>query len=177
VATETTPLGTVSHVPVELADAGHASTYEQRAKQGRPSPFVEIRARNEIGAGAGTAGRWASSRSASRGWRPATTTATTAGSFHRRRLARRATSSIDARDRQPAGSREDLIKSGGEWISPSLESALMGHPAVAEAAVVAVASRNGESGRWPPSCSGRAHRPIRRTARLSRPKFPKFWLP
>ena len=35
----------------------------------------------------------------------------------------------------------DLIKSGGEWISSvALESALMGHPAVAEAAVVAVAS-------------------------------------
>ena len=36
---------------------------------------------------------------------------------------------------------KDLIKSGGEWISSvALEYALMGHPAVAEAAVVAVAS-------------------------------------
>src|SRR5439155_24426730 len=34
---------------------------------------------------------------------------------------------------------KDLIKSGGEWISSvALENALMGHPAVAEAAVVAV---------------------------------------
>ncbi|WP_329456726.1 long-chain fatty acid--CoA ligase [Streptomyces sp. NBC_01497] len=34
---------------------------------------------------------------------------------------------------------KDVIKSGGEWISSvSLENALMGHPAVAEAAVVAV---------------------------------------
>lgn len=34
---------------------------------------------------------------------------------------------------------KDLIKSGGEWIStPELESALMEHPAVAEAAVIAV---------------------------------------
>ena len=34
---------------------------------------------------------------------------------------------------------KDLVKSGGEWISSvALESALMGHPAVAEAAVVAV---------------------------------------
>lgn len=34
---------------------------------------------------------------------------------------------------------KDLIKSGGEWISSvDLENALMGHPAVAEAAVVAV---------------------------------------
>ena len=34
---------------------------------------------------------------------------------------------------------KDLIRSGGEWISSvALENALMGHPAVAEAAVVAI---------------------------------------
>jgi fatty-acyl-CoA synthase len=34
---------------------------------------------------------------------------------------------------------KDLIRSGGEWISSvALENALMGHPAVAEAAVIAV---------------------------------------
>ena len=34
---------------------------------------------------------------------------------------------------------KDLIKSGGEWISSvDLENALMGHPAVAEAAVIAI---------------------------------------
>jgi fatty-acyl-CoA synthase len=41
---------------------------------------------------------------------------------------------LDIRDRS-----KDLIKSGGEWISSvALEGAIMGHPAVAEAAVVAV---------------------------------------
>ncbi len=34
---------------------------------------------------------------------------------------------------------KDLVKSGGEWISTvALENALMGHPAVAEAAVIAI---------------------------------------
>jgi fatty-acyl-CoA synthase len=34
---------------------------------------------------------------------------------------------------------KDVIKSGGEWISSvQLENALMGHPAVAEAAVISV---------------------------------------
>jgi fatty-acyl-CoA synthase len=34
---------------------------------------------------------------------------------------------------------KDLVKSGGEWISTvALENALMGHPSVAEAAVIAV---------------------------------------
>jgi fatty-acyl-CoA synthase len=42
--------------------------------------------------------------------------------------------SVQLRDRS-----KDLIKSGGEWISSvALENALMGHPAVAEAAVIAV---------------------------------------
>ncbi|MFL5495796.1 MAG: long-chain fatty acid--CoA ligase [Gemmatimonadales bacterium] len=42
---------------------------------------------------------------------------------------------LEIRDRS-----KDLIKSGGEWISSvALEGALMGHPAVAEAAVIAVA--------------------------------------
>ena len=35
---------------------------------------------------------------------------------------------------------KDVIKSGGEWISSvALENALMGHPAVAEAAVIPAA--------------------------------------
>ena len=46
-----------------------------------------------------------------------------------------ATGSIKLADRT-----KDLVKSGGEWISSvELENALMGHPAVKEAAVVAVA--------------------------------------
>jgi fatty-acyl-CoA synthase len=41
---------------------------------------------------------------------------------------------VEVQDRE-----KDLVKSGGEWISTvALENALMGHPAVAEAAVIAV---------------------------------------
>ena len=48
---------------------------------------------------------------------------------------------------------KDLIKSGGEWISSvALECALMGHPAVAEAAVIPVPARNGPNGRSRRSC-------------------------
>jgi fatty-acyl-CoA synthase len=39
---------------------------------------------------------------------------------------------------------KDLIKSGGEWISSvALESALMAHPKIKEAAVIAIADENG----------------------------------
>jgi fatty-acyl-CoA synthase len=74
---------------------------------------------------------------------------------------------------------KDLIKSGGEWISSvDLENALMGHPAVREAAVVAVPHP-----RW-------GERPVaavvlREGAKASpeelagylEPRFARFWLP
>src|SRR5205807_9453366 len=74
---------------------------------------------------------------------------------------------------------KDLIKSGGEWISSvALECALMGHPAVAEAAVIPVASA-----KWSerPLAAivlkpGAAASPDELRAFLA-PLFPKFWLP
>ena len=43
---------------------------------------------------------------------------------------------------------KDVIKSGGEWISSiELENLAVGHPEVAEAAVIGVRIRNGTSGR------------------------------
>jgi fatty-acyl-CoA synthase len=74
---------------------------------------------------------------------------------------------------------KDLIKSGGEWISSvDLENALMGHPAVKEAAVVAVAHPKWDE--RPVACvvlrdgakatddELRAHLEV---------NFPRFWLP
>jgi len=74
---------------------------------------------------------------------------------------------------------KDLIKSGGEWISSvALECALMGHPSVAEAAVIPVASA-----KW---CErplaavvlkpGATASPAELKAFLA-PSFSKFWLP
>jgi fatty-acyl-CoA synthase len=181
--TETTPLGTVSHVPVELADAPDEVTFEVRAKQGRPSPFVEIRARSEHGlvpwdgqtmGELEVRGPWVASAYYNRddcqdrftddGWFKTGDIVT---------IDARATVSLQDRAK-------DLIKSGGEWISSvALESALMGHPAVAEAAVVCVASA-----KW-------TERPLAvvvlkpGAASVSpdelrvflAPQFPKFWLP
>ena len=74
---------------------------------------------------------------------------------------------------------KDLIKSGGEWISSvALECALMGHPAVAEAAVIPVASA-----KWSerPLAAvvlkpGATASPAELRAFLA-PSFSKFWLP
>ncbi len=74
---------------------------------------------------------------------------------------------------------KDLIKSGGEWISSvDLENALMGHPAVAEAAVIAA-----KHAKWD-------ERPVavvvlREGATVTagelraflEPRFARFWLP
>jgi fatty-acyl-CoA synthase len=74
---------------------------------------------------------------------------------------------------------KDLIRSGGEWISSvELENAIMGHPAVREAAVVSA-----KHPRW-------GERPIaivalKKGQTLSKQelvdylskKFPKFWIP
>jgi acyl-CoA synthetase (AMP-forming)/AMP-acid ligase II len=81
---------------------------------------------------------------------------------------------LEIRDRT-----KDLIKSGGEWISSvALEGALMGHPAVAEAAVVAVPHP-----RWlerPLAAvvlrEGRTAEPAELLAHLAG-RFPEWWLP
>jgi fatty-acyl-CoA synthase len=74
---------------------------------------------------------------------------------------------------------KDLVKSGGEWISSvELENALMGHPEVAQAAVIAVPDEKwGERPlavvvRKPGSEVGEAEVVASVAA-----KFPKWWLP
>jgi len=61
---------------------------------------------------------------------------------------------------------KDLVKSGGEWISSvDLENAIMAHPKVMEAAVIAVPHPSGRRGRWPRS---RWRRSIADSARKKR---------
>ena len=73
---------------------------------------------------------------------------------------------------------KDLVKSGGEWISSvDLENALMGHPAVAQAAVIA-AERPKWGGRRVAVVvlkQGAWSRPG--TARFLELQVAKFWLP
>jgi fatty-acyl-CoA synthase len=180
--TEMAPLGTVAHCPPSMAGATDAVKFAYRAKQGRPAPFVEIRARNEDGLVPWDAqtmgelevrGPWIASAYYNR---PDSSDRFTDDGWFRTgdivTIDRDAT--IQVQDRT-----KDLIKSGGEWISSvALECALMGHPAVAEAAVIPVASA-----KW---CErplaavvlkpGAIATPGELKAFLA-PSFSKFWLP
>jgi len=140
--TEMTPLGTLCHLPSSLDDSPADEKYRYRAMQGTPLPFVEIRAVTENGEAPWDGktmgelevrGPWVAaqyynssgpdSRFTRDGWfKTGDIVTITPGGC------------IELADRA-----KDLVKSGGEWISSvALENALMGHPKVAEAAVIAV---------------------------------------
>ncbi|MEN0137288.1 MAG: long-chain-fatty-acid--CoA ligase [Rhodococcus sp. (in: high G+C Gram-positive bacteria)] len=140
--TETSPLGTVSRLPSELADSGSDAQYDNRIRQGTAVPLVDIRATDDDGrriewddtamGELEVRGPWV----ASAYYNGAGSNSFTADGWFRTgdivRIDKRG--SIRICDRA-----KDLVKSGGEWISSvDLENCLMAHPAVAEAAVIAV---------------------------------------
>jgi fatty-acyl-CoA synthase len=140
--TELTPLGTVCNLTTEVAGEPEDVQYSYRAKQGLPAPFVEVRARigdepvprdGETMGELEVRGPWVA-----REYYEAPEGAdrfTDDGWFRTGDIV-----TIDPRGYVEIQDRsKDVIKSGGEWISSvALENALMGHPAVAEAAVIAV---------------------------------------
>jgi fatty-acyl-CoA synthase len=141
--TEMAPIGTVCRLPSALDQASEEEACRYRARQGTPLPFVETRARGPHalvpwdGESAGeleVRGPWVSS--AYFHCPEAAGSFTADGWFRTGDMV-----SIDPHGCIHLQDRiKDLIKSGGEWISSvALENALMGHAAVAEAAVVAVA--------------------------------------
>ncbi|SON59222.1 Long-chain-fatty-acid--CoA ligase [Mycobacterium simulans] len=140
--TETAPLGTVCRLPASLDDAERDERYRYRTRQGVASPFFDIRARDEDGqpiawddAAMGeleVRGPWVAS--GYHGGRGADSF-TADGWFKTGDVVR-----IDKHGCVRICDRsKDLVKSGGEWISSvDLENQLMAHPAVAQAAVIAV---------------------------------------
>jgi fatty-acyl-CoA synthase len=140
--TETSPMGTICRLHPQLDDSPEDERYEYRTRQGVPSPFVEIRARGDDGeliawdddamGELEVRGPWV----ASAYWRGrGEEKFTDDGWFQTGDVVR-----IDERGCIRISDRsKDLVKSGGEWISSvDLENNLMAHPAVAEAAVIAV---------------------------------------
>jgi fatty-acyl-CoA synthase len=140
--TETSPMGTICRLPVELDGASEDEQYEFRVRQGIPSPFVEIRARGEDGELIPWDDEAMGELEVRGPW--------VAAAYHRGRGAEKFTEDgwfqtgdvvrINSRGCIRIADRsKDLVKSGGEWISSvDLENNLMAHPAIAEAAVIAM---------------------------------------
>jgi fatty-acyl-CoA synthase len=141
--TETSPLATVSLQHPELREAGEAERFRRAAMAGVPVPLVDVRIRTEEGSDAPWDGKTMGEIQV-RG--PFIT-----GSYHEVPVSEEKftddgwlrTGDVATMDEYAfvriTDRTKDLIKSGGEWISSvDLENALMAHPAVAEAAVIAI---------------------------------------
>lgn len=147
--TEMSPIGTVGHLRPEIEAQDDKTRYMIRAKQGLSVPFVETRIENDAGEAPWDAkttgelqvrGPWIAASyydpSAPDGIAPNDEGKWTADGWLR---------TGDVANVCPKGyvkicdRTKDLIKSGGEWISSvDLENALMGHPKVREACVIAI---------------------------------------
>jgi fatty-acyl-CoA synthase len=140
--TETSPLGSVCRLPLELESASPEEQYDYRARQGIASPFVELRARGDDGELIPWDDQTMGELEVRGPW--------VAAAYHRGRGEEKFTDDgwfqtgdvvkIDHRGCIRITDRsKDLVKSGGEWISSvDLENLLMAHEAVAEAAVIAI---------------------------------------
>ena len=180
--TEMAPLGSISELSSRELALSEDEQFTYRAKQGLPAPFVEIRARGGDGLvpwdgdtmgelevrGAWIASSYFEAPEAADRW-------TDDGWFKTGDIVTiEPNGYIEIQDRS-----KDLVKSGGEWISTvALENALMGHPAVLEAAVIAVPDET-----WSERPlgvvvlrDGEAATPAELRTFLA-PQFAKWWLP
>jgi len=181
--TETSPVATTSMLPGELANADPETQLDYIALQGLPLPLVELRGRDPDGRELPWDGETIGELEIRGPW-------VAASYYETPEQADRWTEdgwfrTGDIVSIEPGGfvriqdRTKDVIKSGGEWISSvALENALMGHPAVAEAAVIAIPDE--KWGERPLAVvvlapGGAATREELRA--FLAPDFPKWWLP
>ncbi|WP_135229162.1 long-chain fatty acid--CoA ligase [Deinococcus fonticola] len=182
--TETHPLGTASTVPPGV-DARSDEGYALRAKQGRAVPLVEIELLNEQNEPVPHDGHTMGRLMVRGPW--------VVDSYFRDEGQQNFVTLdgqlwFDTGDiatinekgfMQIEDRAKDLIKSGGEWISSvDLENAIMGHPAVAQCAVIAM-----DDEKWderplavvvPRAGQTVTHAEI---VEFIAPKFARWWLP
>jgi fatty-acyl-CoA synthase len=136
--TETSPLGSMAHPPAAAQGDEH---WRYRTMQGRLIPLVEARLIGADGQEVPWDGESTGELEVRGPWIAADYYEDPTGreKFHDGWLRTGDIASIDSRGFVKISDRaKDVIKSGGEWISSvDLENALMAHPDVVEAAVIA----------------------------------------
>ena len=182
--TETSPVATISYPRAELRGVDPDERYRRAAMAGVPAPLVELRTRGDDG----TDQPWDGHSVGEIQVRGPLIT----GSYYQVGspedkftadgwLRTGDVASVDEIGFVRISDRtKDLIKSGGEWISSvDLENALMAHPAVAEAAVIAIPDE-----KWserPLACvafkPGQSATPEELNAMLLQKHFAKWQLP
>ena len=182
--TETSPLGTIARPHSSLEGAPDEARSSALLSQGRPLFGIEIRLVGEggievpwDGTSVGeiqTRGNWIASAYYN--------DASSPEKFSDGWLCTGDVATIDANGYMRIADRtKDLVKSGGEWISSiAIEGLIMGHPDVAEAAVIAVAHPKWDE--RPLACvvpKPEAKDRLTRDAIIEhlRPHIAKWWLP
>ncbi len=182
--TEMTPLGTVANLKSYMESWPDEERFAVRAKQGMPVVGVEIRAVDEQGREVPWDGRTMGELQVRGPWvirayynDPRTAEAFQDGWFRTGDVV-----TIDPEGYiQIVDRTKDLIKSGGEWISSvDLENALMAHPKVLEAAVIAVPHPKWQERPLAVVVPRPEHKETITKEELLeflRPRFAKWWLP
>jgi fatty-acyl-CoA synthase len=141
--TETSPVASLADIHPDIAAGDEETRIDFQAKQGLPLPLVELRVRDAEGKELPWDGESMGELEVRGPW-------VAAGYYETPEQADRWTDdgwfrTGDVVSMHPRGYIEiqdrskDVIKSGGEWISSvALENELMAHPAVSEAAVIAM---------------------------------------
>jgi fatty-acyl-CoA synthase len=145
--TETSPVGTVSHIKSDLSEADDETKYRKRVKQGLITPGLEFKVVQDDGEAIDWDGEAFGELLIRGPWvtqeyyqRPKATETDFVEAEGGRWLKTSDIVTVDPDGYVEIVDRaDDVIKSGGEWISSQeLENAIMGHDDVAEAAVIGV---------------------------------------
>jgi fatty-acyl-CoA synthase len=178
--TELTPVGMVTHPRAAMEGWSPEALLPVRTSQGTPLPFVEARVVGAGGTPTPRDGATAGELEVRGPWVCAEYFRAGETDSHRDGWLRTGdVATVDADGYVRLVDRtKDLIRSGGEWISSvQLEHALMDHPSVAEAAVVAVPDPRWQERPW--ACvvlREGAARPDDLLEPLAG-RFPRWWIP
>jgi fatty-acyl-CoA synthase len=181
--TETSPVASTAALPGDLAEADEETQFDFIAMQGMALPFVELRVRGDAGdflpwdgesmgeleiRGPWVAASYYDTPEQADRW-------TDDGWFRTGDIvSMHSKGFVMIKDRS-----KDVIKSGGEWISSvELENALMAHPAIAEAAVIAIPDAKWDE-RPLAACVLRGGASVtgEELRAFLAPNFAKWWLP